>query len=327
MDGKTSLSTQEVAQILNISKNTVYELIKRGELPSYRVGRKVRVDFQDVEYYKDKSRTNSIVASPTNFKGFNSIHQESINNTAPTNVDIITKNTNDFIISGQELLLDILTQHLAHHSNGIKSLRSYSGSYNSLIELYKGNVSIVSCNLWDSDTNSYNIPYIRRLLPGVPCIIIRLVCRMEGFYVAKGNPKKISTWTDLTRPDIKMVNRELGSGVRILTDEYFRKLNILHTSINGYNTEMFSHFAVASAVARGEADVAIGNEKAALQVKNVDFIPLQKEKCDLVIKKEDINKPAFKAIFEILASKEFKMEIEGIDNYDTNETGKIIGEV
>ncbi len=189
MDGKTSLSTQEVAHILNISKNTVYELIKRRELPSYRVGRKVRVDFQDLEYYKNKSRTDNIAVLP------NSIHieqsyQPQISNIIPKYLDTSIKYGKDFIISGQELLLDILTQHLSRHPNGIKSLRSYNGSYNSLIELYRGNVSIVSCNLWDSDTNSYNIPYVRRLLPGIPCILIRLVCRMEGFYVAKGNPKK-----------------------------------------------------------------------------------------------------------------------------------------
>lgn len=322
MDRKTSLSTQEVAEILDISKNTVYELIKRGELPSYRIGRKVRVDFQDVEYYKNKSRTGNIVASPMALQ-HNQVQQK-------PNKQYIDKNllnSKAFIIGGQELLLDVLSRHLSIHQNGTVSLRNYTGSYDGLVELYKGSVSIASAHLWDSDTNTYNIPYVRRLLPGIPCVIIRLVTRVQGFYVAKGNPKKISSWNDVTIPNLVFINREKGSGVRILIDEHLRKLNINASSINGYNFEVFSHFAAASAVSRGEADLAVGNEKTALQVQNIDFIPMQKEHCDLIIKKEDLNNPCFQAVVEILNSTEFQTEIQGIDIYDISETGKIIAEV
>lgn len=327
MDGETSLSTQEVASLLKISKNTVYELIRRGELPSYRIGRKVRVDLQDLEYYKNKSRTS-------NFKPHAPTSEIEIDNSVQAETKIIKNyseknlsNSRNFIISGQELILDILTQHLSYHKSNLHALRLYTGSYNSLIELYKGNVSLASCNLWDSDTNTYNIPYVRRLLPGTSCILIRLFSRKQGFYVAKGNPKNINDWNDLTNPTIRMINREKGSGVRVLLDENLKKLNILHTSINGYDRECFSHFAVASAVSRGEADIAIGNEKTSYQVENIDFIPLQNEQCDLVIKKEDINNPIFKSILEILRSKEFLMEISGIESYDISKTGKIIGEI
>lgn len=326
MDGKTSLSTQEVADILDISKNTVYELIKRGELPSYRVGRKVRVDFQDVEYYKNKSRTGNIAAAPINVQTAQS--QQQISSKAiPQYIDLNLMNNKAFIIGGQELLLDVLSRHLATHKNGVTALRNYTGSYNGLVELYKGSVSIASAHLWDSDTDTYNIPYVRRLLPGIPCVILRLVSRMQGFYVAKGNPKKISCWNDIAMANITFINREKGSGVRILIDEHLRKLNIPGNTVKGYDFEVFSHFAAASAVARGEADLAVGNEKTALQVADIEFIPMQKENCDLIIKKEDLNKPSFKAILEILNTKEFQMEIQGIDIYDVSETGQIIGEV
>lgn len=326
MDSNKSYSTQEAAEILGVSKNTIYEFIKRGELPSYRIGRKVRIDPKDVEYYMNKSRTNktattipTIQCSQTNQQNYSTSTNKYFNNHP--------KNNRDFIICGQDMLLDVLTRYLERHSNGTQALRYYTGSYNGLIELYRGNVSIASCHLWDGDTGTYNTPYVRRLLPGISCIIIHLVCRMEGFYVAKGNPKNITSWNDLTRSDITMINREHGCGVRILIDENLRKLNISPSDINGYNVEDSSHLAVASTVSRGEADVAVGNEKTALQVQGIEFIPIQKERYDLVIKKEDINKPVYQAVIEILNSKEFQLELQGIGGYDISETGKIVAEL
>lgn len=323
MKANSGLSTQEVAEILNISKNTVYELIKRGELPSYRIGRKVRIDEIDIEEYKNRTRTSAKKSTQTN-----SQHNDNLIIAKPTpkNFLPVTNYKNDFIICGQDILLDALTRHLERHSKGLQALRCYIGSYNGLVELYRGNVTVATAHLWDGDNGEYNISYVRRILPGVPCVIVHLVCRMQGFYVAKGNPKNITTWEDLTRPDVLMINREKGCGVRVLIDEKLRKLGISCKSINGYENEELSHLAVASTVARGDADVGVGNEKAALQVQDVQFIPLQKERYDLIIKKEDINIPPIQAVLEILNSKEFQLELRGIGGYDLSETGKIIAE-
>jgi len=193
--------------------------------------------------------------------------------------------------------------------------------------LYHGTVQIATAHLWDGDTGEYNIPFVRRLLPGIPTVIIHLTCRVQGFYVAKGNPKNIKTWCDLIKPGVTMINREKGSGSRILLDEHFRLLGIDGNTINGYNRESQSHFAVASTVGRGGADVALGQEKVSKQVKSVDFIPLQTERYDLVIRKEDFDSPAVRAILDILNSEEFKLEFEGIEGYDTREMGKVITEI
>ena len=83
---------------------------------------------------------------------------------------------------------------------------------------------------------------------------------------------------------------------------------------------------MASCVARGDADVGIGNEKVSKQVDNIDFIPLQKERYDLVIKSSDLNNPVYKSILDILSSKEFKNELEGLGGYDLKDTGKIVGQ-
>lgn len=231
------------------------------------------------------------------------------------------------IISGQDVILDILARSVEKKLDGVNTFRSYIGSYNALYELYNGRVSIASSHLWDFETDEYNSTFVKKLLPGIPCVLINLAYRMQGFYVAKGNPKEIKTWEDLTRPNITLVNREKGAGTRVLLDGKLRLLNFNGNHIKGYDNEELSHLGVASTVSRGIADVGLGNEKAALQVNNIDFIPLHKERYDLVIKKEDLQNPVYQTIINIINSVEFKAELQGLGGYDLTDTGKIIAEV
>lgn len=307
-----SYTSEEVAKILKISKYTVYELIKRGELAAYHIGRKVRIEGTDLEIYKQKAKG----VTPGVPLASSSSTLETINHIFPTDESLV--------ICGQDIVLDILTRHLGKESPHIRFLRQYIGSIDGLIALYRGLANVVTTHLWDSDTNEYNIPYVRRLMPGHRAVIINLVYRTEGFYVTKGNPKNIISWTDLTRPDLRFINRERGSGARVLLDEQLRTHAIDHKCINGYDDEEMSHVAVASKVARSEADAGLGIEMAALQVNNVDFVPLQKERYDLVIREEDIEKPQFKALMSILKSTEFQNEVSGIGSYDVSSMGEII---
>jgi putative molybdopterin biosynthesis protein len=317
MNDSSALTPQEVADRLKIAKNTVYELIKRGELNAYKVGKKLRIDAKDVDEYKNK--TKSIKSNRSSDTTHDKPRVNFLFCEEPTR-------TSGFVICGQDILLDILSRYLQFHPNGVQALRSYIGSYNGLYALYHGNVQIAAVHLWDGDTGQYNVPFVRRMLPGVPAVIIHLACRLQGFYVAKGNPKGIKGWEDLQRKDITIINREKGSGTRILLDEHLRKLGIPSNNIKGYERQSTSHLAIASIVARGGADIGIGNEKSALQVKDIDFIPLQTERYELVIKKEDMGTPPFDAVVEILRSQEFKMELEGIGGYDLTEIGKIVAE-
>lgn len=305
MNSLSSLTPIEVAELLKITKNTVYELIKRGDLPAYKIGKKIRVDLKDVEDYINNQKDNK--PSNESFRSYNNSKQE-------------------IIISGQDVLLDILARYIEKNIEGVQTFRSHIGSYNGLYELYNNRVSISSSHIWDGESDDYNTPFVKKLLPGVPCILVNLAYRKQGFYVQKGNPKNINTWDDLVRSDITLVNREKGSGTRILLDEKLKLMKISPSNISGYEYEESSHLSVASAVSRGKADVGLGNEKASLQVNNIDFVPLQKERYDLVLKKDDLSKSIYQAIIDILTSYEFKSELEGIGGYDLNDTGKIIAE-
>lgn len=315
MPNDISYTPEEVANILKISKYTVYELIKRGELTAYHIGRKVRVENTDLEIYIQKAKTGDSSFAPE----LSSLPSEQPNSAPLTD--------NGLVICGQDMILDILTRQFERQFPYIRCLRHYIGSIDGLTALYRGQANVVTAHLWDSDTDEYNIPYVRRMLPGHPATIINLVYRTEGFYVAQGNPKDIHTWEDLTKPDVRFINRERGSGARVLLDEKLRVLKINHTAIQGYAEEEMSHVAVASKVARGEADVGLGIEKASLQVNNLDFIPLQKERYDLVFRQEDLVKPHFQALLSILNSTAFRNDVLGIGGYDISQMGKIMANV
>ncbi|MFT8315576.1 MAG: helix-turn-helix transcriptional regulator [Clostridium sp.] len=339
MSENSSLTPQEVADILKIAKTTVYELIKRGELKAYRIGRRVRVEQSDVEDYKNRSKNlNSNTVNKKNNININTASNNkvsSINNKISNTHNMDLKETieneykqqthnNSLLIAGEDALLDILSRYLARHPNGAKTVLSCVSSYKSLVNLYEGEAQIATCHLWDYKTGEYNIPYVEKLLPGIPVILVHLACRIEGFYVKKGNPKGFKGWEDLKRKDITIVNRENGSGTRVLLDQHLKLLGITAKNIKGYNENYLTHLAVASVVSHGNADLGLGIEKAVLQVPGIDFIPLQKERYDLVMKKDDLNKLPFEALIDILGSENFKIELEGIGGYDLSETGKII---
>lgn len=302
-----ALSTQEVADLLKVSAGTVYELIKRGEIDSYRVGRKVRFMLKDVQAYIERSKARQAPAP------------------APLEPGLSLSGARyeqGFVICGQDLILDVLSNYL--RLNGVPALRAYIGSYESLVSLYQRKVRVATAHLWDGDDNEYNVPFVRRLVPGIPAAIIHLACRMQGFYVAEGNPKQITSWEDFRRPDITMINREKGAGSRVLLDEHLRLLHINGSSIRGYDRETQSHLAVAGAVSSGDADVAIGSEKIARQVDNIDFIPMQEERYDMVVLHEDMQTPEVQTLLRIVRSPEFRREFESIGGYNTSDMGRLV---
>ncbi len=314
MDQNKSLSAEEVARILHVSKSTIYALIKKGEIVSYKIGRKVRFTQEDVDAYIARSRHSQQVAAPV---------QKVTVQSSLLYGDSAQKQP--LIISGQDVILDILSNYL--HQYGIQALRAYVGSFESLLSLYQGNVQAATCHLWDSDTDSYNLPYIRRLMPGVHAVAVNLTWRMQGFYVKKGNPKGITSWEDLTRPDVAILNRRSGTGSRILLDEHLFQMKVPSASVRGYENEMSSHLTVAAAIAEGQADVGIGTGRVIKQFPDLDFVPVQRERYDLVVKKEMYHSPEIQAMLQILRSREYQNDIFSIADNDYTDLGKIVGEV
>ncbi|MUT68708.1 helix-turn-helix transcriptional regulator [Paenibacillus sp. NEAU-GSW1] len=310
MSNEISYTTEEIAKLLKISKLKVYDLLKKGELPSYRVGKQMRVDANDLEAYKRRAKGTASVESPFAVKIEAPVSQ--------------SQGNRSIVITGQDISLDILAKHIERNIAGIRPLRAYVGSLDSLIAMYRGESHIVSTHLLDGDTGEYNVPYIRKLLIGTSYIVVNLLSRQAGLYVQKGNPLQIKGWDDLKRPGLLIVNREKGSGARVLLDEQLRLHGINARQIEGYFNEESNHLAVAGKVASGEADVGIGIEKAAAIVGTVDFVPLIKERYDLVLLQDAENQHWIEALLRILRSDEFQNELRSIQGYDLSLTGQIL---
>lgn len=160
---------------------------------------------------------------------------------------------------------------------------------------------------------------------GYPFVLVNLLSRNAGFYVKKGNPLNLTFWTDLKREDVKIINREKGSGARILLDEQLRITGNPSRNIKGYDHEETNHLSVASAVSTGIADVGVGIQKAA-KIVGIDFVPLITEQYDLVILKTPKTEQLINTVKEILTSNQFQSEVNSLGDYDTSRTGEIIYE-
>ncbi|MGX1097321.1 substrate-binding domain-containing protein [Amorphus sp. MBR-141] len=316
MDTRNALTVEDVAEQLNVSRSGIYALIKNGGIGFYKVGRKIRFTEAHVRDYIERSGRAARALAPAGRPAFDENRY--------FDLSAERRARDGFIICGQDLILDILSNFMRMH--GVMALRAYIGSYDSLVSLYYGKVSVASAHLWDSAGDDYNVPYVRALLPGIRCAVVNVTCRMQGLYVASGNPKTILTWRDFAREDITMINREKGAGSRVLLDENLKLLGQYGSRIKGYDNENQSHLAVASAVGRGDADVAVGMEKVARQVENVEFVPLKKERYDLVVKKEHLDTAEVATMLSILRSERFQNEFKRIGGYDITDIGKIVAE-
>ncbi len=302
-----SYTIEEVAQLLKVSKLTIYDLVKKEDLPVYRVGRQMRVDQEDLQKYIQKSKTGSSVKEVA----------------MPKQVQHDSDKTK-VIISGQDLVLDLLGKYI-EKDRQVKILRSHEGSYNGVLAMYNGDCDIASMHMYDGDTGEYNTSYLKKIFVSHPYIQIHLLTRMAGFYVEKGNPLGIQSFEDITKPDVRIINREKGSGARTLLDEKLRVHEIPRATILGYDDEEKSHLDVASAVAQGHAQLAVGIEKIAKLV-NVDFIPLVEESYDIVLFKSPENEQLVETVKSILQSSEFQDEVAALGGYSIQNMGKVIYE-
>ncbi len=209
------------------------------------------------------------------------------------------------------------------------------GSSGGLSAIRRGEADIAGTHLFDEVSGEYNIPYLLKF--GIKnAYLIRGYFREQGLIVKKGNPKKIKGIEDLLRKDVKMINRNPGSGTRMLLDYYLKQMAMnlndrfenLIRKINGYEIEAKSHTAVAVAVLTGKADVGLGIRSVA-EMYGLDFIPLREEEYDFVIPKDKFEKQPVKDFIETLKSDEFKNEIKkrvkGIKPRD--DTGEIVFQV
>jgi molybdate-binding protein/DNA-binding transcriptional regulator YhcF (GntR family) len=224
------------------------------------------------------------------------------------------------IVGSHDLALNILIDLLKKHGDDIDIDVTHAGSLGGLIALQEDRAHLAGIHLLDEETGEYNYPYVKRVLPGREVAVVHLVYRIQGLMFARGNPGHIQGIEDLKRPDITFVNRQKGSGTRVLLDINLRQLGISPHEIKGYEREMDTHLAVGLCVAQGEADTALGIEAAARSC-NLDFIPLFRERYDLVIPVAHYKSELLAPLLSMANSDEFREVVNQAGGYDTSQTG------
>ena len=227
-------------------------------------------------------------------------------------------------IGSHDLCLDLLAQHLAESGRHFKSANA--GSLGGLLALQRGEAHLAGTHLLDPATGTYNSSYVRQYLPNEPVVLVTLVHREQGLIVAPGNPAGITGLADLSRADVRFVNRQRGAGTRILLDYHLNRLGILPEQVQGYRREEFTHLAVAVAVKSGAAECGLGIAAAA-RALDLDFIPLEKERYDLVIPVRHYESELLRPLLELLRGPDFRRIISELPGYDATEMGTIVEEI
>jgi putative molybdopterin biosynthesis protein len=229
-----------------------------------------------------------------------------------------------FAIGSHDLTLDILAQHLSAADRRLASTNV--GSLGGLVALRRNQAHLAGSHLLDPETGDFNLSYIRQYLPGLAVKVISLVGREQGLLVSEGNPLGIRKLEDLTRSDVTFVNRQRGSGTRVLLDYHLGILGIEPEMIMGYNQDEYTHLAVAAAIASGRADCGLGIAAAA-QALGMDFVPLFQERYDLVIPMEYFNSDLLAPLLELLQDSAFRNTVAALPGYDVEPMGVLIADI
>ncbi|MBW1892159.1 MAG: molybdopterin biosynthesis protein [Deltaproteobacteria bacterium] len=257
-------------------------------------------------------------------------HIEGLNAHEPVKAELLrplASIENTIIATGShDNTLDVLADLLKASGTGITLSSNHVGSMGGLMAIKKKVCHIAGSHLLDTEDGSYNISWIKKYLPGINIKLVNLVSREQGLIVKSGNPKNIRSLEDIAKDDIMFINRQAGSGTRILLDYRLKNYGIDPSKIKGYENEEFTHMSVAAAVLSGAADTGLGIHAAATAL-DLDFIPVVTEQYDLVIPKEHFKTEMIQKLLDIINTDTFKSRVRALGGYGTENTGKLINEI
>lgn len=227
-------------------------------------------------------------------------------------------------IGSHDNALDILANSIKKSYPGFSLSSAHVGSMGGLVALKRGEAHMAGTHLLDENSGEYNTPFIKRFFQDRKIVLVNLVYRLQGLLVKKGNPKNIRGFEDLLRDDVLFVNRQQGSGTRLLLDKCLKEGNISPALIKGYEKEEYTHMTVASAVLTGLADTGLAIFAAA-RALGLDFIPVVRERYDLAIPYELMESEMVRIVLHtIREDDEFRQQVESMGGYDIRDMGKEI---
>jgi molybdate-binding protein/DNA-binding transcriptional regulator YhcF (GntR family) len=226
------------------------------------------------------------------------------------------------LVGSHDLALEVLAGRLRGQPRSVTLEVVPTDSLDGLFALARGAADLAGAHLLDPETGEYNVPFVRRLLPGEAVLLVTLAHRQQGLIVAAGNPKQIRGIDDLRRADVTIVNRHRGSGTRLLLDDALTRAGIDAVTVPGYEREEATHLAVAGAIAAGTADAGLGI-LAAARTYGLDFVPVARERYELALRPATAARPAVVSLLETLRSPDFRAVVTALGGYDIAESGAV----
>lgn len=296
------MNTKEVANYLGIHEKKVYALLKAKKIPATRVTGKWIFPRKLIDEWIERNARNGLSAARQRSRQISGA--------------LLAAGSNDPI-------LDMLKTYFRRSFPEIYIFSANTGSIDGLKALNKGLTDMAWTHLLEPESGEYNIPFLSQLLPDLKAVVVNLFFREIGFLVPPNNPLRIRKFEDLTRKKIRFVNRQEGSGTRVLLDYQLQKLGIPSSSIKGYEKEVHTHFEVGLSVLSKEADVGIATI-AISKLFGLSFVPITRERFDMVLDQRTFFEKKIQAFIEILGSAAFRQRVEPISNYDFQSCGKIL---
>jgi putative molybdopterin biosynthesis protein len=296
------MSTKEVAQYLGIHEKQVYALIKAQRIPSTKITGK---------WIFPRTLIDEWVGSHAR-QGVEKVREKS----RRIEGALLACGSNDPI-------LDMLQTYLKKTYPEIYIFSANTGSTDGLKTLNKGFTDIAWSHLLDPKSSQYNIPFLPTYVPDVEAVVVNLFHRELGLIVTPENPFGIKGFEDLSNKGVRFVNRQQGSGTRVLLDYHLRELTIPSAKIKGYEKEVYTHFEVGLSILSKEADVGIATIAIA-KLLGLHFIPIAEESFDMILDQRTFFRKEIQALIDTLNSRDFRLRVEPIGAYDFKDSGRIL---
>ena len=303
------LTVQEAARHLRLNPRSVYLLAQRGAIPATRVtGKWLFPEHLLDEWLESSARRADGPAAATRL---------------PAGTPAL------FVAGSDDPALEGLLDAFGSGREGQTTPLLFTatvGSTAGLRALGEGRADVAWAHLVDPDSGEYNVAHVPRYLAGRPAALVNLFHRELGLVVWTGNPRKLAGVADLARRGLRFVNRQPGSGTRHFVDTALERAGVAAPAVTGYGDAVSTHWAVGLRVLRGEADAGVATRSVA-HALSLGFVPLTRERFDMIVPKAVFFRPAVQALVEAVRSDRFQRRLERLGGYDATQTGRVLAEV
>ena len=296
------LNTKELAAYLGIHEKQVYALLKTGRIPGTRVTGKWVFPKKTIDEWIERNAKGGLKDAREKSRRIEGA--------------LLAAGSNDPV-------LDFLLTGIRHTHPDFYFFCANTGSTEGLKALGRGYTDIAWTHLFDPETGRYNTPFLEEYLPGINAVLVHLFRRELGIVTAPGNPRGIRGFDDLAAEGIRFVNRQAGSGTRLLLDYQLKKHGIPAEAIGGYDREVYTHVEVGLSVLSGEADAGLASV-AVSRLMGLDFIAVTREEFDMVVGQSTYFSKGVQGLVEVLRSEGLRERFEKLGGYGFEDSGKIL---